>query len=139
MGATAATIAITSAANAQAAAANAAAQEAARKACMAYVRGYEHDLATVSEMREYAGCIDRLHPEPMAEEALGVAKFAVLVMFAAIVAAIVAGIVWERRERSISDGWFGAVFCGSLIGLLVGACGLLAVAGVWFGVRLLLA
>ena len=49
MSTTATTIAITSAANAQAAAANAAAQEAKRKACMAYVRGYEHDRATVTE------------------------------------------------------------------------------------------
>ena len=128
------TIAISSAANAQAAAANAAAQEAARKACMGYVRGYEHDRATVTEMREYAGCIDRLHPAPMTEEASGVAKFAVLVMFAAIVA----GIVWERRERSMSDGWFGAVFGGGLIGFCFGAGGLLAVAGVWWGVLLLL-
>lgn len=138
MGTTTTTIAITSAANAQAAAANAAAanaaaQEAARKACMAYVRGYEHDLATVSGMREYASCIDRLHPAPMTEEALGVAKFAVLVIFAAMVA----GVVWERRERMLSDGWFGAVFGGSLMGGLVGAFGLLVVAGVWFGVRLL--
>lgn len=135
MGTTATTIAITSAANAQAVAANAAAQEAARKACMAYVRGFEHDRATVTEMREYAGCIDRLHPSPMTEEALGVAKFAVLVIFAAMVA----GVVWERRERMLSNGWFGAVFGGSLVGGLVGAVGLLVVAGVWFGVRLLLA
>lgn len=129
------TIAISSAANAQAAAANAAAQEAARKACMGYVRGYEHDSATVAEMREYAGCIGRLHPGPMSEETLGVAKFAVLVMFAAIVA----GIVWERRERSMSDSWFGAVFGGGMIGLFFGAVGLLAVAGVWWGVVLLMA
>lgn len=119
------TIAITSAANAQ----------AARKACMAYVRGYEHDRATVSEMREYAGCIDRLHPAPMTEEALGVAKLAVLVIFAAMVA----GVVWERRKRMLSNGWFGAVFGGSVVGGLFGAVALLVVAGVWFGVRLLLA
>ena len=102
---------------------------------MAYVRGYEHDRAAVSEMREYAGCIDRLYPTPMTEGALGVAKFAVLVIFAAMVA----GVVWERRERMLSDTWFGAVFGGSLVGGLVGVVGLLVVAGVWFGVRLLLA
>ena len=126
MSTTATTIAITSAANAQAAAANAAAQDAARKACMAYVRGYEHDRATVTEMREYAGCIDRLHPAPMTEDALGVAKFAVVLMFAAVVA----GVIWERREHSISDSWFGAIFGGGLIGLCFGAGGLLALAGV---------
>ena len=130
MSTTATTVAISAAANAQAAA-----QEAARKACMAYVRGYEHDRATVTEMREYAGCIDRLHPASMTDEALGVAKFAVLVIFAAMVA----GVVWGRRERMLGDGWFVAVFFGSLVGGLCGAAGLLVVAGVWFGVRLLLA
>ena len=135
MSTAATTVAISAAANAQAAAANAAAQEAARKACMAYVRGYEHDRATVTEMREYAGCVDRLNPAPMTGESLGVAKFVVLVMFAAILA----GVVWERRERSMSDGWLGAVVGGGLIGLCCGAGGLLAVAGVWWGVRLLLA
>jgi hypothetical protein len=102
---------------------------------MGYVRGYQHDQATVTEMREYAGCIDRLHPAQMTDSALGVAKFAVLVIFAAMVA----GVVWERRERTLSDGWFGAVLGGSLIGGLGGAVVLLVVAGVWLGVRVLLA
>lgn len=92
---------------------------------------YEHDRATVTEMREYAGCVDRLHPAPLTEEALGVEKFAVLVLFAAAAA----GVIWERRERSMGDGWFGAVFGGGLIGLCFGVGGLLAVGGVWWGVR----
>ena len=89
MGTTATTIAITSAANAQAAAANAAAQEAARKACMAYVRGYEHDRATVSEMREYAGCIERLHPAPLEPGDLMVWKVVVAVLLVGMVVGIV--------------------------------------------------
>lgn len=129
------TIAISAAANANATAANIAAQDAARKACAALVRGYEHDRATVSEMREYAGCIARLHPEPMSGDELVAAKLAVAVIFAAMVA----GIVWERRERMVSDGWFGAVLGGSFIGGIFGATGLLVVAGVWFGVKLLMA
>ena len=135
MSISASTLAISSAANAQAAAANTAAAEAARKACMASVRGYAHDSATVGEMREYAACIERLHPAPITDEALGVAKFAVLVIFAAMVA----GVVLVRRQRVFFDGWFGAVLFGSLVGALGGGVGLIVIAGVWFGVRLLLA
>ena len=134
MSTTATTIAITSAANAQAMAANVEAQEALRKACTIYVRGYEHDRATVSEMREYAGCIERLHPVPITEEALVLAKFAMVV----ILGAIAAGVVWEYRERTLNYGWFGTVLWGSLVGLVVGVCGLLGLAGVWLGVGLLL-
>ncbi len=136
MSTTATNIAITSAANAQAAAANVAAQEAKRKACMAYVRGYEHDRATVEEMREYAGCIDRLHPESMLTEGqLVAAKCAVLFVFAWIVV----GVIWERRNKSLSEGWFGAVVGGSVIGMCFAVAALLFLAGVYFGVKLLLA
>lgn len=127
-------IAITSAANAQAVAANAAAQEAAHKACITYVRGYEHDRATVSEMREYAGCIDVLYPAPMTAEGLVVAKFAVLVIFAAMVV----GVLVERKECVLSNGWFGAVLVGSVVGAVLGSVALLVVTGLWYGVRLLL-
>ena len=126
MGTTATAVALSGAANAQ---------EAARKACMAYVRGYENDRATVTEMREYAGCIDRLHQAPMTGDVLGVVKIIVLALF--ISAAL--GVVWERRNRTLSDGWVGAVVCGGFIGFAAGSCGLLALAGVWFGVRVLLA
>ena len=134
MGTTAATIAITSAANANAAAANAAAQEAARKACMAYVRGYEHDRATVIEMREYAGCIDRLHPAPLEPGDLMAWKIVVAVLLVGMVA----GIVREWRD-SFSAGPIEATLMGAVIGLCVSGGGLLLVAGVWFGARLLLA
>ena len=134
MGTTATTIAITSAANAQAAAANAAAQEAARKACMAYVRGYEHDRATVSEMREYAGCIDRLHPALLEPGDPMVWK----IVLAVLLIGMVAGIVREWRD-SISDGPIEATLMGAIMGLCVSGSGVLLVAGVWFGAKLLLA
>ena len=134
MGTTATTIAITSAANAQAAAANAAAQEAARKACMAYVRGYEHDRATVSEMREYAGCIERLHPAPLEPGDLMVWK----VVVAVLLVGMVVGIVREWRD-SFRGGPIEAALMGAMIGLCVSGGGVLLVAGVWFGAKLLLA
>ena len=134
MGTTATTIAISSAANAQSAAANAAAQEAARKACMAYVRGYEHDRATVTEMREYAGCIERLYPAPLAPGDLMAWK----VVVAVLLIGMVVGVVRQWRD-SYSSGPIEAVLLGSLIGLMVSGGGVLLVAGVWFGARLLLA
>ena len=134
MNTTATTTAITSAANAQAAAANAAAQEAARKACVAYVRGYEHDRATVAEMREYAGCIDRLHPAPLEPGDMMAWKIVVAVLLIGMVAGIV------REWRYVSGlGPIEATLGGAIIGLCVSGCGVLLVAGVWFGAKLLMA
>jgi hypothetical protein len=134
MSTTATTVAISAAANAQAAAANAAAQEAARKACMAYVRGYEHDRANVTEMREYAGCIDRLHPAPLEPGDLMAWKIVVAVLLVGMAV----GAVREWRD-SYSSGPIEAVLMGGMLGLCVSGGGVLLVAGVWFGARLLLA
>ncbi len=134
MSTTATTVAISAAANAQAAAANAAAQEAARKACMAYVRGYEHDRATVTEMREYAVCIGRLHPAPLEPGDLMAWK----VVVAVLLIGMFVGVVREWRDPYSSEP-IEAVLMGSGIGLCVSGGGVLLVAGVWFGARLLLA
>jgi hypothetical protein len=134
MGTTATTIAITSAANAQAATANAAAQEAARKACMAQVRGYEHDRATVAEMRAYAGCIGRLHPQELSADAMTGLK----VVVAVLLAGAVIGVVREWRDP-FRGGLIKTVMVGSIMGLCVSGGGLLLAAGAWYGVKLLLA
>lgn len=126
-------IAISTAANAQAAAANAAAQEAARTACMTYVRGYQHDRATVAEMQGYAECIGRLYPQELSADGL----VAVKVVIAILLAGVVIGIVHQYRD-SYSEGPIETVFMGSILGLVVSGGGLL-LAGLWFGVRLLLA
>jgi hypothetical protein len=126
-------IAISSVANAQAAAAAAAAQEAAREACMTYVRGYEHNHATVAEMREYAGCIDRLYPEPLSADAMTVLK----VVVALLLVGAVAGVFYGRRDPCIRGGAIETVMMGSIIGACVTGAGMLLVAAVWFGVRLL--
>lgn len=131
---TATSIAISSAANAQAAAANAAAQEAARTACMTYVKGYQHDQATVAEMQSYAECIDRLYPQELSADGLAAAK----VVIAILLAGVVIGIVHQYRD-SYSEGPIEIVFMGSILGLVVSGGGMLLVAGLWFGVRLLLA
>lgn len=116
------------------AAAVAAAAAARRRAeCKVFVRGYEHDRATVSEMREYAECIDCLYPAPMSSGELYAAKFAILVLFAAVVI----GAFLARH----GDGVFGPIesmMIGGIGGFLFGFVVLLAMAGVWFGVKLLL-
>ena len=108
--------------------------QAARKACMAYVRGYEHDRATLTEMREYAGCIGRLHPKPIETGDLMAWK----VVVAVLLVGLAVGVVREWRNR-FSNGPIEAVLIGSLMGLVVSGCGVLLVEGVWFGVSLLLA
>jgi hypothetical protein len=128
-------VSTSTAATSAAASANAQAIGATRLSCTSYVRGYEHDRAKVTEMREYAGCVGHLHPDQITGESLAVAKFAVLLMFAAILA----GFVWERRNNTMGEGWINAVVWGGLAGFGCGCLGLLAAAGVWFVVRLLLA
>lgn len=127
-------IAISAAANAQAAAANAASQEAARTACMTYVRGYQHDRATVAEMQGYAECIGRLYPQGLSADGLVAAK----VVIAILLAGVVIGIVHQYRD-SYSEGLIETVFIGSILGVAVSGSGMLLLASLWFGVRLLLA
>lgn len=133
MGTTATTVAVTSAVNAQAAAANVAAQEAARKACMAYVRGYEHERATVTEMREYAGCIERLHPVPLEPGDMLTMKIAVAVFLVGMAV----GVVCEWRHSYYIDPMY-ATLMGALMGLCMSGVVMLLVVGTWFGARLLL-
>ncbi len=127
MSTTATTIAITSATNAAAAAAH------ARSACMSYVRGYEHERATVTEMREYAGCVDRLHPAPMESGDMMAWKFVIVVLLISMVA----GAVHEWHDPFAEP--FEAIFFGGIMGLGVGAVGVAVLAGIWFGVRFLAA
>lgn len=100
---------------------------------MAFVRGYEHDRATVSEMHEYATCIDRLHPLPMDAGLLLLVK----VVVAVLLAGMVIGVAREWR-----DGWSGSfietVLSGCAVGLLVSGFGLLLIGGAWLGVAVLL-
>jgi hypothetical protein len=130
---TATSLAISSAANAQAIAANAAAQEAANKACMVFVRGYEHDSANETEMREYVGCIQRLYPYPAPDSVIIVGKVGVLFLFVCIII----GIFLERKNQTISEGWFGAVLVGGALGLCFGGLGLIFLILFVFGVRFL--
>lgn len=113
-------VALAASANANAAAANAAAARAKRIACMKYVPGYEHDTATVTEMRQYAECVDILHPEPMTGGEVAWVKAAIV---AGMIGAAAAAWIWGREE-----GIFGGVM-GFLFG---GISGAFAVGAAWF-------
>jgi hypothetical protein len=95
---------------------------AERKACVASVKGYRHDEATVAEMRTYSSCIDRLHPNPIGPEATLLLKVAVAVVLIGMVVGAVRA-VWRDGWSDI--GWgafhgFASAFFGQIaIGLVV--------------------
>ena len=67
--------------------------------CMKYVPGYEHDHASLSQMREYTHCVQVLHPvEPSGSSAL-IAGAGTLVLILSLVGVgrLVRGI--RRKSR----------------------------------------
>ena len=114
-------ITISSAANAQATAANIAAQEAARIACLSYVQNYEHNHATVVEMREYANCIDKLHPNPMGADIIFALKLSVILLFVCVISG---GFIYLKRN----DEWI----LGAMVGVMVWFVAMLVLGGCWF-------
>ena len=119
-----ASTAIALSANSTAITANTVAQEASRKACLAFVRGYNHDVATVEEMREYAGCIEKLHPADPVGNDLLVVKIIILIIFATTIG----GVFYEKKHKVwLSDGWVGAILMGGAAGLCAGLVGVAVV------------
>jgi hypothetical protein len=100
--------AIATVAVANSAAANAAAAAARRDACRASVKGYEHDTATVTEMQQYAGCVERLHPQPLSDPAVWGVKLLIVLCFSGF---FVCGWYAKRYEW---DGWSGALMAAAL-------------------------
>jgi hypothetical protein len=108
-------------------------QELTRKACAAMVVSYEHSRATVDEMRDYASCIQKLHPEPLDGSQLITVKVAILV----ILFSIAAGIILVRRDDEGRSGWVETSILGACMGLMAGIGGIMATAAIWFGVKFL--
>lgn len=121
---------VAAAAAAQSAAAAAAANAARVTACMKFVQGYAHDTASVSQMREYAGCIDTLYPSAMDADSALALKVAIVVVFVCLVIGAVRGFdSYSYSSASFSDRVMGAVvWAGG------SACVLLAAALVYTGV-----
>ena len=119
-----ASTAIALSANSTAIAANSIAKEAARKSCLGYVKGYNHDVATVEEMREYAGCVEKLHPADPAGNDLIVVKLMILIVFATTIG----GVFYEKKHSLFwSKGWGDAILLGGLCGAAAGVVGLVVV------------
>ena len=107
-------IALASVASGQAAAA---ANLAARASCIASVRGYAHDSATVAEMREYAGCVNRLHPEPLGADAVLAWKIAILIVLLSPFVGVAC--LWPRERGGRPGHTRGeAVVLGTITGLV---------------------
>lgn len=128
---TAATVAAVTAANTATMAANAARHRAAVEACQVKLATYNAERATELEMRQYASCVQLLHPAPD-KPMPAIVEVAVKV---AIVLAII-GAVSPWLIRSDSGDSFGMrVFLGFLSSILlpamVGFFGLL-VYGAWW-------
>jgi hypothetical protein len=104
------------------------------KACSDLMEKYKHHGATATEMREYAWCVKRLHPEPMAEGYIIAGYIAALVIFVSIVACVIS----EKRNRLYSDDWFGALVCGGFVGAGFGIMVVCLAAIVFFLIRHLL-
>lgn len=116
-------MAVASTAAAVAAANSAQAAAAARRAeCAVKVQGYQHDKATVAEMRQYADCIESLHPDPVV-----ISPGFVLAVTATLLVAIVIGIVHEFMDGY--SGVLGSLLAGTIKGVFGGVV-VLVVAGV---------
>jgi hypothetical protein len=130
-----ASTAIALSANSTAIAANSIAKEAERKACLGYVKGYNHDVATVEEMREYAGCVDRLHPANFAGNDLLVVKIIILIVFATTIG----GVFYEKKHRAfMTESWVGAILLGGAAGFAAGLVGVAVVCIIGAGIATLM-
>jgi hypothetical protein len=106
------------------------ASAAKTEACKATVKTYKPETATVAEMRGYAECVQRLHPNDLPSGAVIAIKIAiVLVLIGAIVGA------WKSYKDRDYFGWFD-VSMGFVMGATAVAAilfvGALVLAGVGF-------
>jgi hypothetical protein len=122
-----------SAAVGAAVAANVALQSAAaRRACEASMPTFQHEGASVAEMRSYSSCVQRLYPSPMSDDSIMVAKACVFVL----IAAFVAGLIWGWFDNSFGSR-LASMGMNAIGWLTCAAAGLLAIAGLWFGIKFL--
>jgi hypothetical protein len=103
--------------------ANLTAVEASRaqdQACRTTIKGFVAEGATVPEMRTYAGCVQRMHPDPIPDKTRIAIKSGILILFLGIAA----GIWWGR---STGEGSLWGAACGA-VAALGGIIGVTAVA-----------
>lgn len=120
--------AMTGVAASQAAIASASANRAHVERCKATMPNFDAKAATVSEMREYAGCVDALYPKELGTDATIVLK----VLFVIALAGMIVG-AW--RERRFGVGY--AALAG-LMWFLLAPSVVVFVGGVLYGILWLL-
>lgn len=113
------------------AAARASANASAR--CIEDMDSFQHNGATVAEIRHYADCADRIYPGGMSGDQLIAAKAAVLFMFAVTII----GAVYECRAGTMTSSWIGGIAIGSILGAFVGLVTLLVGIMIYGGVQIL--
>ena len=116
----------------QAAIASAEAHRAHVERCKATMPNFDAQKATVSEMREYSGCVDALYPSELGADA----TIALKVLFVIALAGMVGGAWWERRNSSLC-GWGDALMMGAMW-FIFAPCIVAFVVGILYGIRWLL-
>ena len=114
-------------ASAQAAAASAAAHAARVAQCKTVLPNFSAQGATVSEMREYADCVDTLYPREIGADAT--VAFKVLFVVALTGAAFA---IWKDRQ-GYTD--FGMQVLAGVMGFIFAPVALGAVVGLALGIR----
>lgn len=114
-------------ASAQAAAASAAAHAARVAQCKATIPNFDAQRATVSEMKEYAGCVETLYPTEIGADATVALKVLFVVALAGAVFAI-----WKDRQGHTDFG--GQVLAG-VMGFMLAPLALASIAGLALGIR----
>ena len=62
---------------------------------MSFVKGYQNDAASEQEMRQYASCVQLLHPEPVSDpQATLLLKAAIVLVFMGMGV----GVWWFKRD-----------------------------------------
>ena len=100
--------------------------------CKATMPNFDAQKSTVSEMREYAGCVDALYPQELGTDA----TIALKVLFLIALAGFVGGTVRSRKTERWA-GWGDHVMMG-LMWFLIAPCAVAFAAGVLYGIRWLL-
>ena len=109
----------------QAAIATSAAHQARVAQCKVTIQNFDAQRSTISEMKEYAGCVDTLYPTEIGADV----TIALKVLFVVALSGAAAGVWSERRY-----GFIDAVV-GGLGGFIMAPLALASIAGLVVGVQ----
>ena len=110
----------------QAAVAQAAAHQARVAQCKATIPNFDAQRATISEMKEYAGCVETLYPTEIGADATVALKVLFVVALAGAAFAI-----WKDRQGYTDFG--GQVLAG-VMGFMLAPLALASIAGLALGI-----